>query len=215
MRPGDDDLNQSGGVDTDVKQVVGEQLREIMNLLGVRSERGAFGLGQREENEQRERLVAELVSSVENDREKDLADVVRGNEGAILVRVASELSESSERGESKVSWSGIGGCLVEKGANQGRVCGLFGRGDTLHTESAVSDAPVLDKAAEGVVGDKGEVGESGTCDGARGVAGANPGLDAGSVVGLTGADGDRISHEFKGDWASEVVGYVNPQIQGF
>lgn len=159
--------------------------------------------------------MVQLAGTVENDREKDLADVVRGNERAILVGVASELSESSERGEAKVSWSGIGGCLVEKGANQGRVRGLFGSGDSLDPESAVCHAPVLDKASERVVGDKGEVGESGTCDGAGNVTGGNPGVDAGSVVGLTGADGDWVSHEFQRDGASEVVGYVNPQIQGF
>lgn len=105
--------------------------------------------------------------------------------------------------------------MVEQGANEGRVCGLFGSGDTLDAKSAVGDAPLLDEAAKGVVWDKGEVGERGSRDGARGVTGVHPRLDAASVVGLTGANRHRVSHELKRDWAPEVVGNLNPQIQRF
>ena len=78
---------------------------------------------------------------------------MRGNERAILIRVASESSESAERGESELRGGGIGGGLVEQGADEGRVCGLFGSGDSLDAKSAVGDAPLLDEAAERVVWD--------------------------------------------------------------
>jgi len=54
----------------------------------------------------------------------------------------------------------------------------------LDIESTIINTPLLDKAVEGVVGDKGE---SGTCDVARGVVGANPRLNVGPIVGLIGA----------------------------
>lgn len=51
VRAGDDDLNQRGRVDSDVERVVREQPREIINLLGIGSERGALGLAEREQHE--------------------------------------------------------------------------------------------------------------------------------------------------------------------
>ena len=64
--------------------------------------------------------------------------------------------------------------LSQQRANQGRVGGLFRSGNTLNSERAVGDAPVLDETAERVVGDEGEVGERRARDRTSGVAGGDP-----------------------------------------
>lgn len=46
-----------------------------------------------------------------------------------------------------------------------------------------------------MVGNESEVGERGPGDGAGDVAGGDPRLDAGTVVGLAGADRDGVAHE--------------------
>ena len=65
---------------------------------------------------------------------------------------------------------------------------------------------VEDEAAESEVGDEREVEEGRAGDRARPVAGGEPGLDAGAVVGLTRRDDDRISHEVERDGAPEMEG---------
>lgn len=85
--------------------------------------------------------------------------------------------------------------------------------DSLDAERPVRDAPVLDEPTEGVVGDESEVGEWGAGDRAGGVAGGDPRLDAGPVVGLTGADRDGVTHQLEGDRTAEMIRYLNAQIQ--
>ena len=97
--------------------------------------------------------------------------------------------------------------------NRGWVGRLFGSGNTLNSKGPVGNAPVLDETAKGVVGDEGEVGKRRARDGAGGVAGADPVLDAGSVVGLTRANGDRVTHELERDRTPEVVWDLNTHIQ--
>lgn len=150
---------------------------------------------------------------VEDDGEEELRDVVGGNQGAVLVGVASERSESRQSRE-----SGGGKCrsrrsLVEQGANEGGVGWLLRSGDSLDAERAVGDAPVLDEAAEGVVGDESEVGEWGSGDGAGSVAGGDPRLDAGSIVGLASTNSDGVPHELQRNGASKVVRDLNSHVQ--
>lgn len=92
--------------------------------------------------------------------------------------------------------------------------GYLGGGDALDAEGAVGDAPLLDHAAEGVVGDEAAVRrcESVVGEGASEVAVVEPGLDASAVVGDAGGEGDGIFHQIEGDRAAEMAG--NGEVGG-
>lgn len=127
-----------------------------------------------------------------------------GHDEAVLVGVPGERPELAERRER--------GALGEEGADEVGVGWLLRGGDALDAEGAVGDAPVLDEAAKGVVGDEGEGAvERGAGDGAGGVAGGHPRLDAGAVVGLAGGHRHRVAHQLQGDGAPEVPGHLHPR----
>lgn len=67
------------------------------------------------------------------------------------------------------------------------------------------EEPLVDQMAEGVVGHQRRVGKPLHCDGACEVAAGEPPLDAGPVVGLAGAEGDRVGEQVEADGAPEQV----------
>jgi hypothetical protein len=85
-----------------------------------------------------------------------------------------------------------------------RLCWLLRSGDPLDPERTIGDAPLLDEATKSVVWDESEVGQWGPSNRAGGVAGGDPGFNTGAVIGLAGADRDRVPHELEGDGAAEV-----------
>jgi hypothetical protein len=85
-----------------------------------------------------------------------------------------------------------------------RLCWLLRSRDSLNPERTVGDAPLLNEATESVVRDESEVRQWGSSNRAGGVARGDPGFDTGSVVGLPGADRDRVPHELEGDGAAKV-----------
>lgn len=102
--------------------------------------------------------------------------------------------------------------VVEEFKDVGSVGGGLGRGDSF---AGVEGAPGLDEAAEGVVGDEivGGAAELLLGDRAGGgggvVACEEPFLDAFSVVGYAGGDGDGIFHELHGDRTKKITRYFD------